>query len=176
MTTVTKGWNAEDLENDVNMVSLWLVPDKTRWVAGIISGWIAAVIAMSVGGIFSVTHGLQFLFPWKLMGTILLGRTATDYTSTAGLIAGIFMTLLILGFWGFVYGQFVRWNTRWAFFGMGFTWGMFLWVFNWNLMLHSFKDISAANVPPGPALAVCLAYGWSMSIIGIIDPLFKGKR
>lgn len=176
MTTSTKGWNAEDLANDVNMVSLWLTPDKTRWVSGIISGWIAAAIAMCVGGIISVAHDLQFVFPVKLMGTVLLGRSATDYTSSSGFLAGLIVVGFILGFWGFVYGHFVRSNSKWAFLGMGFTWGIFLWVFNWNLTLHSFKNLSAANVTPGAALAVCMAYGWGMSVIGIVDPILKGKR
>lgn len=147
---MTKGLSAEDLENDVNVVAWWTSVDKTRWAAGLVSGWVAGAIAMTVAGIFAISHGYQFLFPVKLLGTILLGAEATAYTSTAGLVAGVIMCGFIFGLWGFVYAHFVRSSTCYTILGMGFTWGAFLWVFNWNLMLHSFKAISAAEIPWAP--------------------------
>lgn len=165
--------SAEDIENDVNMVALWTSVDKTRWAAGLISGWVAGAIAMSVAGAIAVTHGFQFVFPVKLLGTILLGAQATAYDSSAGLVAGLIMTGFIFGLWGFVYGHFVRSNSLAAMLGMGFTWGAFLWVFNWNLMLHSFKAISAAEVPSSAAFFTCMAYGFGMSVISVIDPMLR---
>jgi hypothetical protein len=176
MTTKTQGMSAEDIANDVNVVALWTSVDKTRWVAGIVSGWIAAAIAMSVGGIISTSHGYEFLFPVKLLGAALLGPSATAYGSTSGLVAGLIVTGLILGVWGFVYGHFVRSNSLYAMLGMGFTWGTFLWIFDWNLLLKSVKAISAAEIPSGAAFAVCMAYGFGMSVISVVDPILRGNK
>jgi hypothetical protein len=143
-------------DNDINLVALWTSVDKVRWAAGIVSGAIAGAIAMIVGGIISTAHGLEFVFPIKLLGTVLLGNTATAYNNTSGLLAG----LIVLGFlsmlWGFVYGHFVRSNAAAAMLGMGFTWGAFSWIFIWNLFLHSFKAISASEVPSTAAFFVCM--------------------
>lgn len=176
MTTSTKGISAQDLENDVNVVALWTSVDKARWAAGLVSGWIAGAIAMIVGGVISVAHGYQFSFPVKLLGTVLAGSSATAYGSSTGFMAGVVVVAVICGFWGFVYGHFVRSNTLATFLGMGFTWGAFLWIFDWNLFLHSVKSISASEVPPAPALAVCMAYGFGMSVIGIVDPILRGGK
>ena len=176
MTTKLDGLSAEDIANDVNMVAWWTSVDKTRWVAGVISGWIAGAIAMAVGGILSVSHGLQFIFPVKLLGTALIGAQATAYDSSSGLVAGLIITGFITGLWGFVYGHFVRSHSLYTKLGMGFTWGAFLWVFNWNLMLHSFKAISAAEMPSSAAFVICMAYGFGMSVISVVDPVLRGGK
>jgi hypothetical protein len=168
--------SAEDLANDVNVVALWTSVDGARWAAGLVSGWIAGVIAMAVAGLIAINHGYQFVFPVKLLGTCLLGAQATAYDSHSGLMAGAAVCAFIFGLWGFVYGHFVRSNSLYSLLGMGFTWGAFLWIFDWNLILHSVKTISASEVPSGAAFATCMAYGFGMSVIAIVEPIFKGGR
>jgi hypothetical protein len=174
MTTATR--IQEEDGNDANLVALWLTVDKTRWAAGLVSGLIAGVFAMAVAGIVASAHGMEFLFPVKLFGTILLGSGATEYGNSAGVLAGAVIVAFITMLWGFVYGHFVRSSGPATWIGMGFTWGAFSWVFMWNLTLHSFKTISAAEIGPGVALLTCMAYGLGMSVIGIIDPLFRKPK
>jgi hypothetical protein len=163
-------------DNDINLVAMWTSVDKVRWAAGIVSGAIAGAIAMIVGGILSTAHGMEFVFPVKLLGTALLGNTATAYGNTAGFVAGLVVVGFISMLWGFVYGHFVRSNSAAALLGMGFTWSTFSWIFIWNLFLHSVKAISASEVPSSAAFLVCLGYGFGMSVIAIVDPIFRGKN
>ena len=163
-------------DNDINLVALWTSVDKVRWAAGIVSGAIAGAIAMAVGGVISVSHGLEFIFPVKLMGTVLLGNTATAYGNSAGFVAGVVVMGFLSMLWGFVYGHFVRSNSLGALLGMGFTWSAFSWIFIWNLFLHSVKAISASEVPSTAAAAVCLGYGFGMAVIAIVDPIFRGGK
>ena len=162
-----------EVGNDVDVVALWTSVDVTRWIAGIIAGGIAAAISMSVGGLLSTSQGYEFVFPIKLLGTAILGNTATAYGNTQGLMAGLVVLGAITLFWGFVFGHFVRTNKFWGLLGMGFTWGTFSWVFIWNLFLHSFTSIVASNVPSGPAFACCLAYGFGMMSIAIVDKIIR---
>ena len=159
--------------NDINVVALWTSVDIPRWIAGIIAGAIAAVISMCVGGVISTAHGFEFLFPVKLLGTPLLGNSATAYGNSQGVMAGVVVVGFITMFWGFVFGHFVRTNKFWGLFGMGLTWGAFSWVFTWNLYLHSFPTIVAANIPSSAAFAVCFAYGLGMMTIGLVDKIFR---
>jgi hypothetical protein len=162
-----------EVGNDVDLVGLWTSVDVTRWIAGIIAGAIAAAIAMSVGGLLAASQGYEFVFPIKLFGTTVLGNTATAYGNTQGLMVGAAVLGFITMFWGFVFGHFVRTNKFWGLFGMGLTWGLFSWVFTWNLFMHAFTPINALNVPPGPAMAVCLAYGFGMMTIAIVDKIIR---
>ena len=162
--------------NDYNVVADWSSVDLVRWAAGIISGAIAGAFAMVVAGICAVTHGFQFSYPVKIFGTILLGYKATDYHSHSGFVAGFVVVGFITIFWGFVFGHFVRTNKIKNLIGMGFTWGAFSWVFMWNLMLHSFKTIGWTTTGPGVALLTCMAYGFGMMVIAVVDPILRGGR
>jgi hypothetical protein len=162
-----------EVGNDVNLVALWTSVDVTRWIAGIIAGAIAAAISMFVGGLLSTSQGYEFIFPIKLLGTAVLGGSATGYGNTQGLIVGLAVLGAITMFWGFVFGHFVRTNKFWGLLGMGFTWGAFTWVFVWNLFLHSSPAIGASNVPSGPAFACCLAYGFGMMTIALVDKVIR---
>jgi hypothetical protein len=160
-------------EIDYNIVALWTSVDVTRWIAGMIAGVIAACFATLVAGVLATSGGFEFLFPVKLLGTALLGREATAYGSASGLLAGVAVLGFITVFWGFVFGHFVRTNHFFSLLGMGVTWGLFSWVFVWNLFLHSVKSISASNISSGPAFAVCVAYGLGMMSIALVDKVIR---
>jgi hypothetical protein len=160
-------------EIDYNIVALWTSIDVTRWIAGCIAGVVAACLATIVAGAFATSGGFEFLFPVKLLGTALLGRSATAYGSTSGLVAGAMVLGFISVFWGFVFGHFVRTNHFFSLLGMGVTWGLFSWVFTWNLFLHSVKAISASNISSGPAFAVCVVWGLGMISIAAVDKVIR---
>jgi hypothetical protein len=162
---------------EYKLVETWLRRDPVRWLAGILGGLIAGAVAILVGMIFSNSAGLEAWFPVKLVGTIFLGPAATDAQSASGLTAGLILWEAICAFLGFVYAHFTgRTNSQLALMSMGLVWGIFTWIFIWNLFFPSFQDIFATRTPSGPALAVCLAFGVSLAIVGILDPILRGKR
>ena len=155
---------------DIDMVATWLQADRTRWMAGVITGAIAGCIALIVAGILAVMNGSEFVYPIKLMATMVLGFEATDLTAgLSTLVVGFLVFEAITAFWGFVYSHFVRAQSFGGLFVMGAVWGFFSWVFQWNLFFHSFKPILYSGVEASAAFVVCMAYGLSMSLIGSID-------
>jgi hypothetical protein len=161
-------------DNDLDMVVHWLRVDPKRWIAGIVGGFFAGVVALVVAAIVAEVNGLHFLFPVKLFGGILLGAGATDTTSAIGaVIAGLLIFEAICGFFGFIFSHFVFSNASGALLSMGLVWGIFSWIFLWNLFLQSFHVIRFAGVTPGAALPVCLAYGLSMASIGFFDRMLR---
>jgi len=159
----------ESNEEDMNIVALWLRKDPKRWILGGLIGFVAGLISMAVGGGIASYYGLQASFPIKLLGTPIIGASATEFTSSSGFIAGFAVYSFICIFWGVLYGHFVA-SAKFAnLLAMGLVWGTFLWVFNWNLYLQSFKLIYAAQVDSRPAFAVCVVYGFSLALIGFLD-------
>jgi hypothetical protein len=158
---------------DTNLVELWIKRDNIRLVAGFLAGVFAAACAAIVGGIIASAHGMEFFFPVKLLGTVLLGPDATEYSYAPGLGAGLAVLGFICVFWGVIYAHFTKTNALSALLPMGVVWGLFSWIFIWNLFLPSFNTIKAAGISAGPALAVCLAYGIGLASVSMFDRLMR---
>jgi hypothetical protein len=110
------------------------------------------------------------------MGTAILGPTATEIgTNMNGVFAGLFLVEALAAFWGFVYAHFVKTNSLGALLAMGLVWGVFGWIFHWNLYFHSIKTILYAQVSPGAAFPVFLAYGLSLTSVAFFDRAFRGR-
>lgn len=149
--------------NDINLVEVWLQRKPLRWIAGILGGLVAAALAMLVAGLLAQSHGMEFLFPIKLMATPLVGSAATEFGAPASaLLAGLVFIGFIGAFWGMVFGHFVFATRLPSLIGMGLTWAAFSWVFLWNLFFPSFRTIHNAHISPGAAFAVCIAFGLGM--------------
>jgi hypothetical protein len=160
---------------DGNIVALWLRKDPTRWVAGIFAGAFAGAIALTVACFLAQSSGKEFWFPAKLLSTFILGSVGTDNHLTKGLIVGLLVWEALAVFWGFVYSHFVATNAIGGLLPMGLVWGIFLWIFNWNLYLQSVLPIRWAAVPSGAAILICVIYGLSLSSVGFFDRVFRGK-
>ena len=160
---------------EYNLVETWLRRDPIRWIAGILGGIFAGLLAMAVAVGVSSALGWDPTFPIKLMGTPILGAAATDLQSTQGTIAGAFLIEALGIFWGIVFAHFTATNSVSALFWMGLAWGAFSWIFTWNLFLQSFKPIFAARIPAGPALPVCIAYGLGLVSVAFFDRLLRGS-
>lgn len=159
----------QDIE-EVNLVALWLDFDRTRWVAGVLAGLFAGIVAIAVAMLLSVVGGGEVWFPVKLMATPILGAGATEYGFKLGaLIVGFLFIEVLCAFWGFVYGHFVKTNSLGALLAMGLTWGIFGWIFIWNLFFHAFNTILYADVSAGAAFPVFIAYGVSLTVVGFFD-------
>lgn len=159
---------------DFNLVELWLQKDPVRWVAGAISGLIAGGVSIVIGGLIATKAGNEFLFPVKLIGTIPIDSFATEYGMHPLRFAvslGFYEALA--AFAGIFYAHFTRTEKTGFLLSMGATWGIFTWIFWWNLYFQSFRTISDARIPPSAALAICLAYGLSLAVIKVVDPIFR---
>lgn len=158
---------------DGDIVALWLRKDPTRWMAGIFSGAFAGLVALAVAMLLAQNAGKEFLFPAKLLSTAILGPAGTDNSVSLGAIVGLIVWESIAVFWGFVYSHFVATNAFRALLAMGLVWGLFLWIFNWNLYMQSVLPIRWAAVPSGAAILICVIYGLSLSSVAIFDRAFR---
>lgn len=161
---------------DIDLVATWLVADKTRWVAGILAGLFAGVIALAFAGVLAAASGMEFLYPVKLMGTPILGFDATDTRSGFGaVLVGFLLFEAVSAFWGFVYAHFCKTNALGSLLAMGAVWGLFSWIFEWNLFLHAVKPILYSGVGPGPAFLVCMVYGVSLTSVAFFYRALGGR-
>jgi hypothetical protein len=155
------------------MVQYWLRKDPTRWFAGVLGGAFAGLVAMAVAMAIASSAGFEFWYPVKLFSTPFLGGAGTDNTSMTGAWIGIAMWEALAVFWGFVYSHFVYTNSFRSLLPMGLVWGLFLWIFNWNLYLQSFKPIRWAAIPSSTAILLCVLYGVSLASVGIFDRMMR---
>jgi len=157
-----------------NLVEIWLRRDPTRWFAGALAGLFAGAVAMLVSvGITSSFSNYEPWFPIKLMGTIALGASSTEIGQSQGIIAGILVFEILSLFWGFVYAHFTGTNRLFALLPMGLVWGIFSWIFLWNLFLQSVKPIVAAHVPTACVLLICVTYGLTLSSVSVFDRILR---
>jgi hypothetical protein len=155
---------------DIDLVATWLDADKTRWVAGLIAGLFAGVMALAVAGVLAAAGGMQFLYPVKLMATWVLGYGATDIAGGMGpVVIGFIVFEAVSAWWGFIYAHFVKTNNLGSLLAMGAVFGFFSWVFEWNLFLHAVKPILYSGVGPAPAFLVCMVYGVSLTSVAFFD-------
>lgn len=162
---------------DVNIVEKWLRVDPARWIAGVLGGAVAALIALAVAGMLAKSAGFEIIFPIKLMATPFLGGPATELGAPMiSLVLGLVFSLGVGSFWGFVYSHFVYSNTFWVRLVMGAVWGTYLWIFNWNLMFQSFLGIKASGTPPSAAFLICMVYGLSLVTVGVFDSIFRAAK
>lgn len=162
--------------DDINLVELWLRRDSTRWVAGAFAGILAGAMAMVVAMIFSKAAGYEIWFPLKLMAAIPMGASATEVgTNMAAIITGLIVYGVLCVFLAMVYAHFTVTNLLSALLGMGLVWGIFSWIFIWNLFLPSFRVIFAAKLPSGPAFLICIVFGLALTSVAFFDRVLRGR-
>jgi hypothetical protein len=162
---------------EFNLVETWLRVDRVRWIAGVMAGLFAGLVAIGLGGVLAAVSGLEFWFPIKLMATIVLGAQATEVGMILpAILTGLVVFEALCAFWGFVYGHFVKTNSLGPLLAMGVVWGLLAWIFNWNLFMHSIRTIVAADVSPGATFPVCMTYGVALTSIAFFDRALRGSR
>lgn len=165
------------VEEDFNLVEGWLTPDVPRWIAGAMAGLFAGLVALGLAMVMAAVSGMEFWFPAKLMATTVLGSSATELGPHMGpILLGVALFEVLCAFWGFVYAQFVRSNQLGALLAMGVVWGLFSWIFIWNLFMHSFQTIMVADVSPATVFPICMAYGVSLTAVAFFDRAMRGSR
>ncbi len=162
--------------HDMDIVALWLRADKVRWTAGILAGLFAGAVALAFAGIIAKVGGFDVLFPARLFGGIVLGSGATNTATGMGsAVVGFMVVEFICVVFGFAYAHFVPTNSFGPLLAMGAVWGIFSWIFLWNLFLQSFQAIRFAAVPTSLALPVCMAYGLSLASVAFFDRMVRGR-
>lgn len=162
--------DTEPTEADMNLVELWLRKDPIRWLAGAAAGLFAGLVALAFAMIIAGATGLDPLFPIKLIATIPAGSAATELAfSMPMIIIGLAFFELIGAFFGLAYAHFTATNHLASLLAMGLVWGLFSWIFIWNLFMPAFRVIVAAGVPAAGALPVCLAYGVALTSVAFFD-------
>ncbi|MEO5970476.1 MAG: hypothetical protein ABIQ95_11165 [Bdellovibrionia bacterium] len=161
---------------EYNLVEMWLRKDPVRWIAGALAGLFAGVVAMAVAALIASSIGLEPVFPLKLIGTILLGPSATEIGVTGGAITGAIIFESITLFLGVIYAHFVGSNKMSALLPMGLVWGVFSWIFIWNLFLQSFRPIFVARVSSSPVFLICIVFGLALASVKLFDRVLRGTK
>jgi len=154
-------------------VTNWLRRDPIRWISGGLAGLFAAALAMALAMYFAQSSGFQSSFPIKLFGTILLGPHATDVDLSEGIVSGAILVGSVSAFLGMVFAHFVYTNAMGALLAMGLVWGLFSWVFIFNLFLQSFNTIFVAQISPSVAFPICVLFGLALSSVALFDRLIR---
>lgn len=155
------------------IVATWLRFDLTRWIAGVLSGLFAGALALIIGGTLASMNGLEFSFPAKLIGTLILGPEATSLNTVEGVLYGVPLFELLCGTFGLIFAHFVSAQKITSLLAMGLVWAAMSWIFIWNLFMQSFRTIYVSQVSSGAAFLVCLVYGLGLSSILFFDPLLR---
>ncbi len=165
------------MEMDQNLVEIWLRRDPIRWISGAIAGLFASTVAILVAGGIASRYGFEFWFPLKLLGTILIGPSATEFgLDRGGMVAGGVLFEVLGLFLGVVYAHFTGTNRLLVLIPMGLVWGIFSWIFIWNLFMQSFPTIRAASIPPGPVFPICISFGLCLIFVPFFESLFRPRR
>jgi hypothetical protein len=164
-----------DHTQDINIVELWLRKDTVRWVSGALAGLFAGLVAICFAMLLAVMSGAEFWYPVKLMATMVLGSSATVLGAHMGaILTGFILFELLSVLLGVIYAHFTASNSLSVLLGIGLVWGMFSWIFIWNLFFQSFKTIFAANVSSGAVFPICMVFGLALTSVGFFDRAIRG--
>ena len=161
---------------EYNLVEMWLRKDPIRWISGALAGLFAGLVALGVAMSLASSGGYEPSFPIKLIGTILLGPSATEMgVGSSAVFAGLALFEGLCLFLGVVFSHFTGSNSLAALVPMGLVWGTFSWIFIWNLFMQSFHSIFAAQISSAVVLPVCLAFGIALSVVALFDRVLRGS-
>lgn len=162
---------------EYNLVEMWLRRDPIRWVAGILAGLFSGAITLAFAMAVAKAGGLENWFPIKLFAATVLGPSALDIgPNQSVIVTGIILFEVLAAFLGAVFSHFVGTNLMKALLPMGLVWGIFTWIFIWNLFLQSSKPVYHAHVPSGPAFPVCILLGLGMASVAFFDRALRGSK
>jgi len=165
-----------DEEEDLDLVAIWLRCDPVRWLAGALGGAFAGVAAIAVAMLLAVRSGTEFWFPVKIGALPILGSGATEYgLRLPAILVGFAMIEGICMFWGIMYAHFTGTNRIKALLPMGAVFGIFSWVFIFNLFAQSFTTINALQLSRGAGLLIMLIYGISLTTVAFFDRIVRGR-
>ncbi len=163
------------MDDDRDIVAMWLTFDAKRWKAGALAGLFAGMVSLAFAMILSQVTGSELWFPARFAAIPFLGGTAMRYDNTQAILVGFLTHELLAMILGMVYAHFTSVNSFPTLLGAGFVWGTFSWVFISCLFVQSFVDISALNVPKSAFFPVNLVFGLSLASVAFFDRALKNR-
>jgi hypothetical protein len=161
---------------EINLTDIWLRRDPARWFAGIMSGLLAGAVMLAFAMVVSAVTGNELWYPVKIPAIPFLGAAATDIgMHMTPIIVGILVHEALCAFLGFVFAHFTGTNSLSALLAMGLVWGIFSWIFLFNLFFQSFPEISALSLHRGVALFTHLAFGLALTSVAFFDRAIRGN-
>lgn len=168
---------ASDEDGEMNLVEMWLRRDPKRWIAGALAGILAGTVAMAFGVILSLAVGYEPWFPLKVPAVIFLGGSATEYGLNFGvMVLGFVIFEVLATFLGVLYAQATQTNYLPALLGVGFIWGVFTWIFIFNLYIQSWTQIFALQLSSGGTFFVAMVFGLALTSVAFFDRALRGGR
>lgn len=161
-------------ESDMNLVALWLRWDPLRWVAGAMAGLFAGSVLLLFSMGLSFLSGKEIWFPIKLGALPFLGSQATELgVHSQTLFIGLFFHETLSVVLGIVFAHFTATNSIRALTAMGLVWGIFTWIFIYNLFTPAFKSVFAANIPAAATFPVAIVFGLSLISVAFFDRVLR---
>jgi hypothetical protein len=164
-----KSFNPNSVEGEINVVAMWTNPRASRIFAGVLAGFFAGTMMQIFGVIVCAIKGWDLTMPMKIPALTIIGRDALAFNSVPGIVVGLAIFYVLMGFLGAVYGHMTGTNHRGTLFGVGITWGLFGWVFITNLFLPAFHPYREADLPRQIMFFAWLVYGVSLMSISFFD-------
>ncbi len=165
------------MDDDMNLVELWLRKDRKRWIAGLMAGLFAGLVAIGFSMILAVVSGNNVMLPIQIGAMPFLGYEAGDHAAGATtLIVGLVALEFLAGFLGVLYAHIAPTNSVTALLGVGFIWGAFSWIFIFNLFMNSWQAVSWRQISPGASFFVAMVFGFSLVSVAFFDRMIRGGR
>ncbi|MEK7690218.1 MAG: hypothetical protein AAB425_04280 [Bdellovibrionota bacterium] len=162
---------------DENIVEVWLRRDPVRWMAGLAGGLLSGLVMLLAAMISAKVAQVDALFPIKVAAVPLLGAGATEFAAKGSVLAvGLFTHLFLCAVLGVVFAHFTgAVRTVKGLLGYGLVWGVFAWIFIFNLFVQAFTEIFALQLPSGLALPIHLLFGLTLASVAWFDQMFRQK-
>ena len=158
---------------EINLVETWLKKDVSRWIAGALAGAFAGGVMLLFSVLMFSFLGEDALLPLKLPAIPFLGAEATRVGFGTNVIVGILVHEVLTIVLGVVFAHFTFTNHLYSLLGMGFTWGIFSWIFLNNLFFPAWREYFVMDVSKGGQFFACLVFGFSLSSVKVFDRLVR---
>ncbi len=167
----------QTVEEDLNIVEIWLRRDPTRWVAGILAGLFSGVVMLAFAMILSKIGGAELWLPIKIAALPFLGSTATEFGfNFTSLAVGFVFVEVLCAFLGLAYAHFTgAGSSLQALLGASFAFGAFSWVFIICLFMQSIYAVQYMEVSKGAAFFVMMVFGLALASVHFFDRMLRGK-
>ena len=164
-----------NIDEDLDVVAIWLRKDPARWIAGIFAGAFAGLVAIVFAMFLCKLGGMDPWSPIKVGAIPLMGGDAMELGVHMKFIVTGLITELALAAWlGFCYAHFTGAGASpKVLLGASFTWGCFSWIFIFCLYIQSFTEIKVLMLPKGPAFFIMMVYGLSLASVSFFDRMFR---
>ncbi len=162
---------------EMNLVEIWLRWDPTRLIAGAMGGLLAGAVMIAFASVLSVIANKEIFYFLKLGALPFLGASATEFGLHWNAIwVGTAFYEIFAMILGVIFAHFTGTNSLLPLLGMGLVWGLFTWIFVFNLFIQSFPEVLAAHFSSGAAFPVALVFGLSMVSVAFFDRVLRGDR